>query len=86
MVNSSPLKIAVLDLYDGSANMGMDCILEILDNWSNERSVEIQIPYLMLEQRMNSLASNSIFIFLLVDQDLQLIPMKHNGISIIAIG
>ena len=43
MVNSSPLKIAVLDLYDGSANMGMDCILEILDNWSNERSVEIQI-------------------------------------------
>jgi homoserine O-succinyltransferase len=43
MTNSTPLKIAVLDLYDGSANMGMDCIKEIVDNWSNERNVAIQV-------------------------------------------
>ena len=43
MTNSSPLNIAVLDLYDGSANMGMDCILEILQNWSRDSDVEINV-------------------------------------------
>ncbi len=43
MVKSSPLHIAVLDLYDGSANMGMDCIYEILQNWSKDSKVEIII-------------------------------------------
>ena len=40
---ASPYKIAVLDLYDGSANMGMDCIHEILLDWSNKANVAIQV-------------------------------------------
>ena len=41
MSQSTPIHIAVLDLYDGSANMGMDCIRDILDDWSKKHSVEI---------------------------------------------
>jgi len=42
MSQSTPIHIAVLDLYDGSANMGMDCIRDILDDWSKKHSVEIK--------------------------------------------
>jgi homoserine O-succinyltransferase len=41
MAPSTPIHIAVLDLYDGSANMGMDCIKDILDDWSKAYSVKI---------------------------------------------
>lgn len=43
MSNNAPYKIAVLDLYDGTVNMGMDCIHEILVNWSNSVKVKIQV-------------------------------------------
>lgn len=43
MTATSPYKIAVLDLYDGNANMGMDCIYEILQNWSKELKIELQV-------------------------------------------
>jgi homoserine O-succinyltransferase len=43
MYKSSPLNIALLDLYDGSANMGMDCIKEILFDWSKASNVAIQV-------------------------------------------
>jgi GMP synthase-like glutamine amidotransferase len=43
MSQSTPIHIAVLDLYDGSANMGMDCIMDILDDWSKMYSAEIII-------------------------------------------
>lgn len=41
MAQSTPIHIAVLDLYDGSANMGMDCIKDILDDWSKKYSVKM---------------------------------------------
>ncbi len=41
MSQSSPIHIAILDLYDGSANVGMDCIMDILEDWSKEQSVTI---------------------------------------------
>jgi len=41
MSHSTPIQIAVLDLYDGSANVGMDCIMDILNDWSKKHSVEI---------------------------------------------
>ncbi len=41
MSQSTPIHIAVLDLYDGSANMGMDCIRDILEDWSKKYSVDI---------------------------------------------
>lgn len=43
MTATSPYKIAVLDLYDGSANMGMDCIHEILNDWGHAANVGIQV-------------------------------------------
>lgn len=43
MTSSSTYRIAVLDLYDGSANMGIDCIHEILQDWSKLKNVAIQV-------------------------------------------
>lgn len=43
MQSLPPIKIAVLDLYEGSANMGIACIEEILTNWGNENHREIDI-------------------------------------------
>ena len=41
MSQSSPIHNAILDLYDGSANVGMDCMLDILDDWSKKQSITI---------------------------------------------
>jgi GMP synthase-like glutamine amidotransferase len=41
MPQSTPIHIAVLDLYDGSANVGLDCIMDIIEDWSKINSVEI---------------------------------------------
>ena len=39
---SSPhLNIAIIDMYDGTANVGMDCIQLLLAHWSKERKVSI---------------------------------------------
>jgi homoserine O-succinyltransferase/O-acetyltransferase len=43
MTAAPPFKIAVLDLYNGSANMGMDCIKEILTEWGEKNKVQIEI-------------------------------------------
>jgi homoserine O-succinyltransferase/O-acetyltransferase len=37
---SKSIHIAVLDLYDGSTNVGMDCIMDILNEWSKQHSVD----------------------------------------------
>ena len=41
MAPSTPIHIAILDLYDGSANVGMDCIMDILHDWSKKESITI---------------------------------------------
>jgi len=33
-MNNSPIKIAIIDMYDGSPNVGMQCIDNILNNWA----------------------------------------------------
>ena len=38
-----PLKIAVLDLYDGHPNQGMRCIHEILSQWSEQQAINIEV-------------------------------------------
>lgn len=43
MSTATPIKIAVLDLYNGSANMGMDCIMEIVDQWSKNNNVQVKV-------------------------------------------
>jgi GMP synthase-like glutamine amidotransferase len=45
MSPSTSIHIAVLDLYDGSANMGMECIKDILEDWSKKYSVKIITTY-----------------------------------------
>jgi GMP synthase-like glutamine amidotransferase len=39
----SPIRIAILDLYDGVPNMGMRCILAILDEWALEKKYSTSI-------------------------------------------
>lgn len=40
-MSQTPIRIAILDLYDGVPNMGMRCIQAILDEWT----VEKKTPY-----------------------------------------
>jgi GMP synthase-like glutamine amidotransferase len=39
----SPIRIAILDLYDGVPNMGMRCIQAILDEWGIEKKYSTSI-------------------------------------------
>ena len=36
------LSIAIIDMYDGEPNVGMDCIHLLLNSWSKDRNVKIQ--------------------------------------------
>jgi GMP synthase-like glutamine amidotransferase len=42
-MGSAPIKIAVLDMYDGAPNMGMRCIRNIINEWSNLRGHKIEL-------------------------------------------
>ena len=37
-----PVKVAILDLYEGKPNQGMRCIRNILREWSDQHNVELQ--------------------------------------------
>jgi homoserine O-succinyltransferase len=39
----SPIRIAILDMYDGVANIGMRCIHNIISEWSTLRNVEVEV-------------------------------------------
>lgn len=41
MSQAGPFHIAILDLYDGSANVGMNCIVDIIEDWSKKQSLTI---------------------------------------------
>ncbi|MFM1930182.1 MAG: hypothetical protein RL387_1510 [Bacteroidota bacterium] len=45
---ATPLKIAIIDMYDGSPNVGMQCIDNILETWGNsiERPLEKTVFHL----------------------------------------
>ncbi len=36
-----PISIAIIDMYDGNANVGMECIVSILNQWSVKRKLPI---------------------------------------------
>lgn len=40
-MQSAPLTIAILDMYDGIPNIGMKCIHILLNKWSKNRNIEI---------------------------------------------
>ena len=42
LAENNPVRIAILDLYDGKANQGMRCIREILNEWSESVSEDIE--------------------------------------------
>jgi len=63
MSSSTPIHIAVLDLYDGSANMGMDCIKDILEDWSKKYSVEIKTTYFDVRKK-NELPENDFDVYI----------------------
>ena len=43
--SSTTFRVAVLDLYQGTANQGMRGIQSILKNWSQEKNLSIQVDY-----------------------------------------
>jgi GMP synthase-like glutamine amidotransferase len=38
-----PIKIAVLDMYDGTPNLGMRCLHNIIQVWGNEKGLEVEL-------------------------------------------
>jgi len=41
-MSTTHFKIAIIDMYDGNANVGMECIHLILANWTSQKNVTIQ--------------------------------------------
>lgn len=37
-----PIKVAILDLYDGTSNLGIACIYDLLEVWKEENSIELE--------------------------------------------
>jgi GMP synthase-like glutamine amidotransferase len=42
-MGSSPIKIALLDMYAGAPNMGMRCLHNIVNEWGASRGIEVQL-------------------------------------------
>lgn len=47
---SNPLKIALLDLYEGQPNQGMRCIKEIIEDWGKAKCMEIKLTIYEVRQ------------------------------------
>lgn len=41
-MQTAPIKIAIIDMYDGSPNVGMQCIDNILNNWTKSQNRPIE--------------------------------------------
>ncbi|MBL0270503.1 MAG: GMP synthase [Chitinophagaceae bacterium] len=42
-LEKGPVKVAILDLYEGKANQGMRCIRTILHDWAGSNDLELQV-------------------------------------------
>lgn len=42
-LEKGPVKVAILDLYEGKANQGMRCIRTILHDWAQTNDLELQV-------------------------------------------
>lgn len=42
-LEKGPVKVAILDLYEGKANQGMRCIRTILHDWAQSNDLELQV-------------------------------------------
>ena len=42
-MGSSPIQIAILDMYDGAPNIGMHCIHNIINDWADKNNYQVAI-------------------------------------------
>ena len=42
-MDSSPIRIAILDMYDGAANIGMHCIHNIINEWAIQNNYNVAV-------------------------------------------
>ena len=47
----TPIKIAIIDMYDDTSNLGMTCIIDILNNWSKHRSIQMEYQIFSLRDK-----------------------------------
>ena len=48
---STPIKIAIIDMYDDTSNLGMACIVDIIMNWSKQRSIDLEYQIFPLRNK-----------------------------------
>jgi len=48
---SASIKIAIIDMYDDTSNLGMTCIIDILNNWSKHRSIQMEYQIFSLRDK-----------------------------------
>ena len=48
---SIPIKIAIIDMYDDTSNLGLACIIAIINNWSKQRDIEMQYQIFPLRHK-----------------------------------
>src|SRR6185369_6672118 len=58
-----PVRIAVLDLYEGKANQGMRCISEIIEHWTRALNLEVQTKIFDVRLK-NELPDNSFDLYI----------------------
>ncbi len=51
---SKPLRIAILDLYEGEENQGMRCIREILNLWSESNNIDLSYDEFDVRQKLET--------------------------------
>ena len=48
---STPIKIAIIDMYDDTSNLGMACIVDIIKHWSKQRSIDLEYQIFSLRNK-----------------------------------
>ena len=48
---STSIKIAIIDMYDDTSNLGLACIIAIINNWSKQRDIEMQYQIFPLRHK-----------------------------------
>ena len=48
---SIPIKIAIIDMYDDTSNLGMACIVDIIKHWSKQRSIDLEYQIFSLRNK-----------------------------------
>jgi homoserine O-succinyltransferase len=41
-MSKTPIQVAILDMNDGNPNMGIDCLIDIITRWGDQKNKAIQ--------------------------------------------